>query len=47
MSFEPTVYALRCGDPNRNPIMDGLCQQDQQRHDGDDCCGKFEEKGHK
>ena len=44
-SFEPTAYPLRCGDPNRNPILDGLCKQDNERHDADDCCDKFEEKG--
>jgi len=44
-SFRPTVYPLHCGDPNRETIIDGLCQKDQQRHDADDCCDKFEEKG--
>lgn len=44
-SFKPTVYPLHCGDPSRETIMDGLCKQDKQRHDVDDCCDKFEQKG--
>ncbi|MGD8787197.1 MAG: hypothetical protein PVJ60_07220 [Phycisphaerales bacterium] len=41
-SFEPTIYPSRCGDPNKETIMDGVCQKDQQRHDSDDCCDSFE-----
>ena len=43
-SFKPTIYPLHCGDPNRETIMDGICQKDQQRHDADDCCEDFEQK---
>ncbi len=43
-SSKPIIYPLHCGDPNREIIIDGLCQQDQQRHDADDCYDKFEEK---
>ena len=46
-SFEPTSYPLRCGDPNRNPIIDGLCKQDNERHDADDFCDKFQQKRQK
>jgi hypothetical protein len=42
-SFEPIIYPLRCGDPNRNSIIDGLCLQDNDRRDADDCCDKFEQ----
>ncbi len=43
-SFKPTIYPLHCGDPNRETIIDGICQKDQQRHDADDYCDDFEEK---
>lgn len=42
-SFKPTIYPLHCGDPNRETIIDGICQKDQQRHDADDCCNDFEQ----
>jgi len=42
-SFKSTVYPLHCDDPNRETIMDGICQKDQQRHDFDDCCDDFEQ----
>jgi hypothetical protein len=42
-SFKPTVYPLHCGDPNRETIMDGICQKDQRRHDADDFCDDFEQ----
>ncbi|MGD2094463.1 MAG: hypothetical protein PVH77_05590 [Phycisphaerales bacterium] len=41
-SFEPTIYPLHCGDPNRETIMDGVCQKDQERNDADDCSDSFE-----
>jgi hypothetical protein len=43
-SFKPTIYPLHCGDPNRETILDGLCQKDQQRHDSDDCRDNFKQK---
>ena len=30
-SFKPNIHPLHCGDLNRETILDGLCQQDQQR----------------
>jgi len=34
---------LHCGDPNRDTIMDGICQKYQQRHDADGSYDDYEQ----
>jgi hypothetical protein len=46
-SFKPSIHPLHRGDPNREMILEGLCQKEQQTHDFDDFCDKFEENEQK